>query len=138
VFYWREELETAMFARDRFLARQFILAFCACIVAGTASAVARERTHFVRATGPTRVGPWVEEGWQREDWSRSPVRDWAFSAPWDVDPVTLYPSSTEWYPWGYTTPFVRVGRLCVSSEINGSPGGAWVRYQRVRPTYYCR
>jgi hypothetical protein len=32
---------------------------------------------------------------------------------------------------------VRVGRLCVANEINASPGGDYVRYQRVRPWYYC-
>jgi hypothetical protein len=124
--------------RDTSHARLLILAFGAALVLCASSAAAGGRTHFLRATGPTRDGPWLEEGWAREDWSRSPVRGWAFSAPWDFDPVTLYPSTTEWYPWGYTTPSVRVGRHCVSSEMNAALGGEWVRYQRVRPSYYCR
>lgn len=99
--------------------------------AADASASAR------RAHGPTRLGPWVQEGWERQDWSRAPaVRDWGWSAPWDYA-VAGFPASNEWYPWGYTTPFARVGRKCVASEINGGPGGDWVRYQRVRPSYYC-
>lgn len=125
-------------ARESSFTRLFLIALGACLVLGASPAVAGRRTHFVRANGPTLEGPWLEEGWAREDWSRSPVRDWGFSAPWDFDPVTLYPSTNELYPWGYTTPFVRVGRQCVSSELNGSPGGAVVRYQRVRPSYYCR
>jgi hypothetical protein len=92
-----------------------------------------------RAPGATHLGPWVEEGWVREDWSRAPaIRDWDFSAPWGFDPATGYPSSTAEYPWGYTTPFVRIGRKCVASDFNRSPGGEAVRYQRVMPSYYCR
>ncbi|WP_442753740.1 hypothetical protein ACNHKD_12115 [Methylocystis sp. JAN1] len=127
-----------MSARETSFARLSILALGVGLFIGAPAAAAGGRTHFLRATGPTREGPWLQEGWDREDWSRSPVRGWAFSAPWDFDPVTLYPSTTEWYPWGYTTPFVRVGRQCVSSEINGGVNGEWIRYQRVRPSYYCR
>jgi len=116
--------------------------FCllAIVLIGLAAgdAAARERTHVLRAHGPTREGPWLEEGWAREDWSRAPaVRRWGFSAPWDYGLFAGAPSSDEWYPWGYTTPFVRVGRQCVASEFNVSPGGEAVRYQRVRPSYYC-
>lgn len=125
-----------MSARETSLARLFVLVICVCAAIGPASA--RARSHFIRANGPAGEGPWSQEGWEREDWSRAPVRDWSFSAPWDFNPVTLYPSSTEWYPWGYTTPFVRVGRQCVASELNLSPGGDLIRYQRVRPGYYCR
>lgn len=97
------------------------------------------RRLILRAPGPTRLGPWVEEGWRREDWSRAPaVRAPGFSAPRDFDPVTGYPSSEAEYPWGYTTPFERVGRLCVASDVNVSPGGMVARYQRVMPSYYCR
>lgn len=98
------------------------------------AATAAHRQHVHRAPGAPRLGPWIEEGWRDEDWSRAPaVRTWDLSAPWDGSS-----SSTEQYPWGYTTPFVRVGRTCVASEINNGPGGEWVRYQRVMPAYYCR
>jgi hypothetical protein len=98
----------------------------------------RGGAHPVRANGPTQLGPFVEEGWDREDWSRAPsVRGWGFSAP-AINGPGAYAFSEEWYPWGYTTPFVRVGRHCVASEITASVGGAWARYQRVRPSYYCR
>ncbi|MEK4034034.1 hypothetical protein WOC76_13815 [Methylocystis sp. IM3] len=102
------------------------------------SSAARGRRWW-SAPAAQRLGPWVEEGWRREDWSRAPaIRDWGFSAPWSYDPETGYPSSTAEYPWGYTTPFVRVGRKCIANQINYSPGGDWVRYQRVQPSYYCR
>ncbi len=110
----------------------------AAILLPPETADARGRRWWLRPTAE-RLGPWVEQGWRREDWSRAPaIRTWDFSAPWSYDPETGYPSSTAEYPWGYTTPFVRVGRNCVASQINYSPGGDWVRYQRVLPSYYCR
>lgn len=123
-----------MSARQRLLI--FFLAAAALLPAGEASAL--RRMHQIYPRHATHLGPWIEEGWRREDWSRAPaVRDWSFSAPQDFDPVMGYPSSTAEYPWGYTTPFVRVGRTCVASEMNMSPGGLAVRYQRVRPLRYC-
>ncbi|MGJ0509428.1 MAG: hypothetical protein ACR652_20370 [Methylocystis sp.] len=122
-------------------ARKFVLvcllsASAAVLLTGEAAALRHPR--YIYPKNAPHLGPWVEEGWRREDWSRAPaIRDWAFSAPWDYDPALGYPSSTAEYPWGYTTPFVRVGRKCVASEINVSPGGDSVRYQRVRPSYYC-
>lgn len=92
-----------------------------------------------RSPGAQRLGPWVEDGWRREDWSRAPqVRDWDYSAPRDWDPVTGYPSISAEYPWGYTAPYVRVGRRCIANENNRGLGGLVVRYQRVLPSYYCR
>jgi hypothetical protein len=123
-----------MFGHKRLLA--CLLFSAVTLMAGDAAAL--RRTHQIYPRYAPHLGPWVEEGWRREDWSRAPaVRDWDFSAPWDFDPVTGYPSSTVEYPWGYTTPFVRVGRKCVASEVNISPGGDAARYQRVRPGYYC-
>jgi hypothetical protein len=123
-----------MSMRKRLLA--ILLLSAVAMAAGDAWAL--RRTHMIYPKHATHLGPWVEEGWQREDWSRTPaIRDWDFSAPWSYDPATGYPSSTVEYPWGYTTPFVRVGRKCVASEYNISPGGNEVRYQRVMPTYYC-
>ncbi|MGJ0391727.1 MAG: hypothetical protein ACR650_03080 [Methylocystis sp.] len=105
--------------------------------ASGAEAAHRART-VLHANGPTFLGPWLQEGWDREDWSRAPaIRGWGLSAPWDFDPIIGYPLSDAEYPWGYTTPFVRVGRYCVASEINIAPGGQAARYQRVRPSYYC-
>jgi hypothetical protein len=122
---------------SRFLGAACLLIFCAALLSPDAASAYRRQVW--RAPGPPRLGPWIEKGWCCEDWSRAPaIRDWAFSAPWNYDPETGTPSSTAEYPWGYTTPFVKVGRRCVASEINGSPGGAWVRYQRVMPSYYCR
>ncbi|WP_457796637.1 hypothetical protein [Methylocystis sp. S23] len=126
-----------MRAREICFSRLSILALAALLVFGASFAAARGRTQELRASGPTREGPWLQQGWEREDWSRAPVRGWGFSAPWDYDPVTGYPAAADWYPWGYTTPFVRVGRRCVASEINESPGGKLIRYQRVRPSHYC-
>jgi hypothetical protein len=100
---------------------------------------AQARRRYVEPpTRHMRLGPWIEEGWRREDWSRAPaVRGWASSAPYDYDPVLGFPMSGQFYPWGYTTPFVRVGSKCVASELNGNAGGAVARYQRVMPAYYC-
>ncbi len=120
--------------------RKGLLSFLliAAVAAPSGDAWALRRTHMIYSRHATHLGPWVEEGWQREDWSRGPaIRDGVFSAPWSYDPVTGYPSSTAEYPWGYTTPFVRVGRKCVASDVNRSPNGDAVRYQRVMPTYYC-
>lgn len=115
-----------------------LLSLAAATLAVT-DASALRRARYIYPKNATHLGPWVEEGWSREDWSRSPsVRNWDFSAPWNFDPAAGYPSSTAEYPWGYTTPFVRVGRKCVASEFNVSPGGDAVRYQRVMPSYYCR
>jgi hypothetical protein len=86
----------------------------------------RHRPPVVRAPGAPRLGPWVEEGWRREDWSRAPaVREWGYSAPRDVDPWTGDPSSTAEYPWGYTTPFVRVGKKCVAMNSTKVRAGWW-------------
>lgn len=116
----------------------------ACLLAAvgvimTTQTATAHRRHGQRAPGAPHLGAWIEEGWRRADWSRAPaVRDWDFSAPATVDPSTGDPSSTAEYPWGYTTPFVRVGRKCVASELNAGLGGDVVRYQRVMPAYYCR
>lgn len=105
----------------------------------TEASARTQKSKFVRAPGAQRLGPWVEEGWQREDWSRAPqVRGWGYSAPSDYDPITGYPSISAEYPWGYTTPYVRVGHRCIANEINQGLGGMEVRYQRVLPSYYCR
>ncbi len=124
------------------MSRLFLLAAGLLAVAAVSMSTdpaAAHRWRGWRAPGAPHLGPWVEEGWRREDWSRAPaVRNWGFSAPWGFDPATGYPSSTAEYPWGYTTPFVRVGRKCVASELNISPGGEAIRYQRVMPGYYCR
>lgn len=126
-----------MTARYRLGTGLFATALAALFATEAAAHRPSPRVH--RAGGPTRLGPWVEQGWAREDWGRAPaVRGWAYSAPWDYDPVTGYPASDAQYPWGYTTPFVRVGRNCVASEFNYSPGGDVARYQRVRPASYCR
>lgn len=121
-----------------------ILFLAVCLGAATpllfadAAAAHTRRAKVMRAPGGPRLGPWVEEGWQHEDWSRAPaVREWGWSAPWDYDPATGYPSATAEYPWGYTTPFARVGKKCIANELNASPGGLVVRYQRVMPSYYC-
>ena len=90
----------------------------------------RGRAHVHRAPGPTRLGPWVNEAWSG-GWVYPD--GWAYSAGL----VGAYPATDEWYPWGYTAPFVRVGNKCVANEINVSPGGEYARYQRVRPAYYC-
>lgn len=120
-----------------FLAVCFVSAALPLLAVSSADAGFRGRV--LRAHGPTFLGPWLQEGWNREDWSRAPaVRDWGLSAPWDFDPIAGYPISEAEYPWGYTTPFARIGRRCVASEINASPGGELVRYQRVRPLHYCR
>ncbi|GLI93460.1 hypothetical protein [Methylocystis echinoides] len=123
-----------MSARNRLL----ICFLAAAAALPAADAWALRRTHQIYPRFAPHLGPWVEEGWRREDWSRAPaVREWSWSAPADFDPLTGYPSSTAEYPWGYTTPFVRVGRKCVASELNLSPGGEVVRYQRVRSSAYC-
>lgn len=122
--------------RNAFALRLPVVLLAAAVLFGAAPACGRARLHEGRASGPTAEGPWLQQGWDWEDWSRAPVRGWGYSAPWDA--VAGYPSTTEQYPWGYTTPFVRVGRQCVSSEVNLSPGGETVRYQRVRPSHYCR
>jgi hypothetical protein len=115
------------------------LGAAASVLPAAATPVQRHPASASRAPGATRLGPWVEEGWRREDWSRAPaVRDWRYSAPANYDPLTGWPSSTAEYPWGYTTPFTRVGGKCVASAFNESPGGLVVRYQRVTPSYYCR
>lgn len=116
--------------------RLLILLVGAGAALSASPADAQSRRHVTRASGPTEDGPWLQQGWEWEDWSRAPIRGWGYSAPWDA--VYGYPSTTEQYPWGYTTPFVSVGRQCVSSEINVSPGGQLIRYQRVRPSHYCR
>jgi hypothetical protein len=123
----------------KLLASGFFVAAVAVAFVPDASAWSHRRgERFVRANGPTELGPWVQEGWDREDWARAPsVRGWGYSAPADYGPYAGYLWSDEWYPWGFTTPYVRVGRQCVSSEMNVSVGGAAVRYQRVRPSYYC-
>lgn len=115
------------------------LTYAALAFLGASCAEAAHRSRiFVPASGPNFLGPWLQEGWDREDWSRAPaIRDWGLSAPWDFNPVLGYPISDAQYPWGYTTPFVRVGRHCVASEANIAPGGQAARYQRVRPSYYC-
>lgn len=89
------------------------------------------RTDEGRAKGPTEIGPWVGGPWDGE---------WAEKLTYGRTPegAPLYPVVDEWYPWGYTAPFVRVGRQCVANDVNLSPGGDYVRYQRVRPAYYCR
>jgi hypothetical protein len=130
--------EVVMRAHGTMIGRLLVFTLVAVVCAGVSSLAARERQRGPRAPGPTLQGPWVEEGWDREDWGRAPaVRAWGFSAPWDYGLYFGAPSSDEYYPWGYTTPFVRVGRKCVASELNRSPGGELIRYQRVRPSYYC-
>lgn len=84
-----------------------------------------------RAAGPTGMGPWVQGPWDSE-WSGVLARDHAWRGPGGP-----YPDIDEWYPWGYVAPFTRVGRHCVANDVNVSPGGDFVRYQRVRPYYYC-
>lgn len=86
--------------------------------------------HVTRATGPTHLGPWVEGAWRRE---------WGYDDAWPYAAglASYYPPTDQWYPWGYVAPFVRVGGKCVANEVNVSPGGDYVRYQRVRPYYYC-
>ena len=101
-----------------------------------------KQTHkkkFSRAPGAPRLGPWIEEGWRREDWSRAPSeRNWGDSAPSGSDPESGHPSITAEYPWGYVSPYIRVRGKCIVNELNESPGGLVVRYQRILPAYYCR
>ncbi len=94
-----------------------------------ASAWRYRREHFYRATGPTHLGPFLKQAWDRE-WGYPDAWPYAFGA-------NAYPATDEWYPWGYVAPFVRVGGKCVANEVNVSPGGEYVRYQRVRPSHYC-
>lgn len=92
-----------------------------------------------RAPGAPRLGPWIEDGWRREDWSLAPsVRNWGYSAPNRSDPASGQPSITTEYPWGYVSPYIRVRGKCIVNELNESPGGLVVRYQRILPSYYCR
>lgn len=103
----------------------------AALVGGFASGASAEgyhhrQGHVLRATGPTHLGPWVRNAWDRE-----------WGGAWVYDPVAAWPATDEWYPWGYVAPFVRVGGKCVANEVNVSPGGDYVRYQRVRPAHYC-
>jgi hypothetical protein len=96
-------------------------------IASDAAAWVRRRDGFHRATGPTQLGPWVRGVW---DQSADP---WAYGYDYNA----ASPWNSAWYPWGYTTPFVRVGRQCVAADWNMGTGGYVVRYQRVRPAYYC-
>ena len=92
-----------------------------------------------RAPGAPRLGPWIEEGWRREDWSHAPsVRNWGYSAPNGSDPASAQPIINTEYPWGYVSPYIRIGGKCIVNELNESPGGLVVRYQRILPLYYCR
>ena len=85
------------------------------------------------------LGHWIEKGWEQQDPAISPaIREWGFSAPWDFTPDKRLPSSNEEYPWGYTAYITKVGRQCIASEYNASPGGTYIRYQRVLPAYYCQ
>lgn len=119
-----------------------ILMFCSSMggISEVAKAVARPNKNTKRhAPGAPRDGPWVEEAWRREDWSNAPsVREWGYSAPKYYDTNTGQPSSTAEYPWGYVSPYTVVGGKCITNELNESPGGLVVRYQRVLPIYYCR
>ena len=118
----------------------FIFCFGMIFLSCVSGAEARsKKSKLVRAPGAQRLGPWVEKSWQREDWSRAPaVRNWGDSAPANYDTETDTPSISVEYPWGYTAPFTRVGTKCIANELNESPGGLVVRYQRVLPSYYCR
>ncbi|PPD45400.1 MAG: hypothetical protein CTY15_04855 [Methylocystis sp.] len=113
-------------------AGRFLLGcFLAATLVSSAAAAWSDNRHggFIRATG-TRLGPFVREAWGPE---------WGYYGGWPyaAGGVSAYPPTDEWYPLGYVAPFVRVGSKCVANEINVSPGGAYVRYQRVRPAHYC-
>jgi len=97
----------------------------------------RRGDYVTRAHGPTRLGPWVHGPWDDEWRAVGWAYDASLASPYPPTFVGPYPPTDQWYPWGYVAPFVRVGRKCVANEINVSPGGDYVRYQRVRPAYYC-
>ena len=92
----------------------------------------RDRVHY--RTAGTHLGPHIRGPWDR-GWCCG-----AFDAGfvYDLRFADAYPTPNSWYPWGYTAPFVRVGRLCASNELVASVGGEYVRYQRVYPGRYCR
>lgn len=113
----------------RHMASGFLAAALVLGAASEAGARAHRRELQSRAPAPTQLGPWVREAWP----------GWGYAGDWAYDAglVSAYPATDEWYPWGYVAPFVRVGGKCVANEFNRSPGGNYVRYQRVRPGYYC-
>lgn len=119
----------------RFGRKLFAGIFLAALAAGATAtqSLARDRwsrANEGRAHGPTALGPWVGGPWDNE---------WAEKLPYGHTPwgAPIFPVVSEWYPWGYAAPFVRVDRRCVANDVNVSLGGDFVRYQRVRPGYYC-
>lgn len=88
------------------------------------------RVNVGPAPSATELGPWVGGPWDVE---------WAEKLPYGHTPwgTPIRPPVDEWYPWGYVAPFVRVGRQCVANDVNVGLDGDIVRYQRVRPRYYC-
>lgn len=115
-----------------FLILALVVSTAAISFSSTASARGRwGRVDLNRSNGPTLLGPWVPGPWDGEWAEKQRGGSTAWGEP-------LHPVFDEWYPWGYTAPFTRVGRLCVANDVNRSPGGDIVRYQRVRPSYYCR
>ena len=42
-----------------------------------------------------------------------------------------------YYPWGYTTPYHKKGKLCVSNQFATNEMGQLVLYEKIRPLTYC-
>jgi hypothetical protein len=119
--------EEAIVCARKFLANGLAAAAFLLLLSSTPLAWDGRDTMNYRTAGP-RLGPYIRGPWDR---------GWCCGA-YDLRLVDAYPIANAWYPWGYTAPFVRVGRLCVSNELVASVGGEYVRYQRVYPRRYCR
>jgi len=105
---------------------------------GAGSAVASSHWHLVskgahwhRSKGPVVLGPWVRGPWDYNldyygggEYAGSPFVGWG-----SID--------NPFYPWGYTAPYVRAGRVCVANQWATNGVGVLVRYQKVRPLFYC-
>lgn len=42
-----------------------------------------------------------------------------------------------YYPWGYSAPYIRRGKVCVSNQFATNGLGELVLYEKVRPIIYC-
>lgn len=107
------------------------IAACVAPIAGVSAFDRGGREHWVRSNGPPGLGPWIPGVW---DPNGSYVGGWG-SPGWRVfGPDAIM---TAQYPWGYTAPYVRAGRVCVGNLFATNGVGILVRYQKVRPAIYC-
>jgi hypothetical protein len=95
----------------------------------------------VRGSAP-KLGPYIKSNndpiWHPED-DENPGRWLGGIAGNKRDPIIEGSDQVDdsYYPWGYTAPYHRKGKLCISNQFATNEMGQFVLYEKIRPLIYC-